>query len=291
VKNCLLVLFIIFYLPCSALMAEDNKVLCLYNNEGVEGGELIIDWGFSALIYYNDQLILFDSGASSEILEHNCDKLGVDLSDVDIAVLSHNHRDHITGLNYLLEVNPAVKLYLPDDSALGGESSEENEEWNSKYRVNYRFQDADVRFVKQNIQIAPGVALIPTVAASIGVYLNDPKDEQNIRYWGLPEVSLAVKSNDDKWILLDGCSHSGVAEIVKNSNEYLKTNVDGVIGGFHMLRYSNDQASEIAKQMKEILKVNWVAPTHCTGDIAKQMFKEQYKNDLKNFDVGSIIEF
>ena len=290
-KNCLLVLFIIFYLPFSALMAEDNKILCLYNNEGVEGGELIIDWGFSALIYYNDQLILFDSGASSEILEHNCAKLGVDLSNVDIAVLSHNHRDHVTGFNYLLEVNPAVKLYLPDDSDLGGESSKENEEWNSKYRVGYRFKDADVTFVKQNIQIAPGIALIPTVASSIGVYLKDPKDEQNTSYWGLPEVSLAVKSNDDKWILLDGCSHSGVANIVNESNKFLKTTVDGVIGGFHLRRFSNDQLINIATKMKTELNVKWVSPTHCTGENAQKIFKEIYQNEYKKFDLGSIIYF
>ena len=213
-KNLIIIFLIILYIPVSILVAKEDKVLCLYNNEGIEDGELIIDWGFSALVYYNDLLILFDAGASAEILEHNCDILGVNLDAVDIAVLSHNHRDHITGFNYLLEVNPDVKIYLPDDRDLGGESSIEEEEWNSKYRVGYRFKDADVTFVKQNMLIAPGVALIPTVASSIGVYLKDPKDEQKTRYWGLPEVSLAIKSDDDKWILIDGCSHNGVAEIV-----------------------------------------------------------------------------
>lgn len=290
-KNILIMIFIIFVHINSILTAQDNKILCLYNNEGDKSDELIIDWGFSALVYYNNLLILFDAGASTEILEHNCDKLGVDLSDVDIAVLSHNHPDHISGFNYLLEVNPAVKIYLPDDSDLGGESSKEKEEWNNKYRVGYRFQDADVTFVKQNIQIAPGIALIPTVVSSIGVYLKDPKDEQNTRYWGLPEVSLAVKSNDDKWILLDGCSHSGVAKIVNESNKFLKTTVDGVIGGFHLGRFSNEQLIDIATKMKNELNVIWVSPTHCTGMKAQNVFRGLYNDHYKEFDLGTIINF
>lgn len=273
------------------LGAQDNKILCLYNNEGSEDDELIIDWGFSALVYYNDLLILFDAGASAEILEHNCDILGVDLQDVDIAILSHNHRDHITGFNYLLEINPNIKIYLPDDSDLGGAASRDKEAWNSKYRVGYRFQNADITFVKKIVQIVPGVVLIPTVASSIGVYLKDPEDEQNTRFWGLPEVSLTIKSNNDKWILIDGCSHSGVAEIVTETNNYLKTNVYGVIGGFHLGRFSKDQLNEMSQKIKKELKVRWVAPTHCTGDQAQLIFKELFEDDYKDFGVGSVINF
>ena len=290
-KNLLIIFLIILYIPVSILVAKEDKVLCLYNNEGIEDGELIIDWGFSALVYYNDLLILFDAGASAEILEHNCDILGVNLDAVDIAVLSHNHRDHITGFNYLLEVNPDVKIYLPDDSNLGGESSTEEEEWNSKYRVGYRFKDADVTFVKQNMLIAPGVVLIPTVASSIGVFLKDPEDELKTRYWGLPEVSLAIESDADNWILIDGCSHSGVAEIVEETNKYLKTNVNGVIGGFHLGRFSNEQLTNIATKMKNELNVKWVSPTHCTGEKAQNIFKELYQANYKKFDLGSIITF
>ncbi len=288
-KSLFIILFIL--LSASIVDAKDNKILCLYNNEGNKNDELIIDWGFSALINYNNTVILFDAGASADILKHNCELLDISIEDVDIAVLSHKHRDHITGFDYLLEVNPDVKIYLPDDHDLGGESSSKKEEWNSKYQIGYRFKDVDITFVKQNMEIFPGAVLIPTIASSIGVYLNDPKDEQNTRYWGLPEVSLAVKSNDDKWILIDGCSHSGVAEIVEKTNEYLNTDVDGIIGGFHMSRYSDEQLNQIATKMKNELDVNWVSPTHCTGENAQAFFKEIYQDNYKKFDLGTTISF
>jgi 7,8-dihydropterin-6-yl-methyl-4-(beta-D-ribofuranosyl)aminobenzene 5'-phosphate synthase len=289
--NKLLIITFVLIFVNSHLIAEGNKILCLYNNEGDNNSELIIDWGFSALINHDDLLILFDAGASADILEHNCNKLGVNLKDVDIAVLSHKHRDHITGFNYLFEVNPNVKVFLPNDRDLGGGSTPEWEEWNSKYKVGYRFNDADITFVKQNMEIAPGIVAIPTIASSIGVFLKDPTDDQNTRYWGLPEVSIAVKSIGDKWILIDGCSHSGVAKIVDETNKYLETNVDGVVGGFHLGMFSTEQLIQIANKMKNELKVRWVSPTHCTGENGQNIFKDIYQDNYKKFDLGSEISF
>jgi 7,8-dihydropterin-6-yl-methyl-4-(beta-D-ribofuranosyl)aminobenzene 5'-phosphate synthase len=58
---------------------------------------------------------LFDTGGNAEILEHNVKALGVDLSKLDFVVLSHRHGDHISGLNYVLRVNPSVKIYTAAD--------------------------------------------------------------------------------------------------------------------------------------------------------------------------------
>jgi len=45
--------------------------------------------------------------------------LGIDLASVDYAIASHAHGDHINGFDYLLEVNPQVKIYLPFDFFTG----------------------------------------------------------------------------------------------------------------------------------------------------------------------------
>ena len=98
----------------------------LYDGFGEDAGEAISDWGFCALIYYNEKIILFDGGSSADILKHNVQVLGLDLADVDIAVLSHSHFDHISGLDYLLEVNPNVKLFLPNVWTIGGRPANSN---------------------------------------------------------------------------------------------------------------------------------------------------------------------
>ncbi len=76
------------------------------------------DWGFSALIEYGGKRILFDTGNNAEIFAHNVDAKGIDLRQLDFAVVSHRHGDHTSGLNHLLKVNPAVKIYAPQKASV-----------------------------------------------------------------------------------------------------------------------------------------------------------------------------
>ncbi len=94
---------------------DQNYILNLYDAFGYQKRGTILDWGFSALVRYNGKTILFDTGNSADGFEHNVKALGVDLNQVDIAVLSHRHYDHISGFDYMLRVKPAVKAYLPAD--------------------------------------------------------------------------------------------------------------------------------------------------------------------------------
>src|SRR4030088_374811 len=77
--------------------SDQNSILNLYDAFGYQKRGTILDWGFSALVRYNGRTILFDTGNSADKFEHNVKALGVDLNQVDIAVLSHRHYDHISG--------------------------------------------------------------------------------------------------------------------------------------------------------------------------------------------------
>ena len=68
---------------------DQNYILNLYDAFGYQKRGTILDWGFSALVRYNAKTILFDTGNSADGFEHNVKALGVDLNQVDIAVLSH----------------------------------------------------------------------------------------------------------------------------------------------------------------------------------------------------------
>jgi glyoxylase-like metal-dependent hydrolase (beta-lactamase superfamily II) len=74
------------------------------------------DWGFSALIEYGGKRILFDTGNNAEIFAHNVEAKGIDLKQLDFAVVSHRHGDHTSGLNHLLKINPGVKIYAPQEN-------------------------------------------------------------------------------------------------------------------------------------------------------------------------------
>lgn len=73
------------------------------------------DWGYAALVEINGKRILFDRGYDAAVLAKNVKAKGVDLTKLDFVVLSHRHSDHVSGLSYVLSVNPQVKIYAPKE--------------------------------------------------------------------------------------------------------------------------------------------------------------------------------
>src|SRR5512146_1276801 len=98
----------------TAPATSPNRVTILYDSFG-KNPAIDLDWGFAALVEYGGKRILFDTGNNAKIFEHNVKALGVNLQNIDFVVISHRHADHTSGLNYLLSVNPKVKVYVPDE--------------------------------------------------------------------------------------------------------------------------------------------------------------------------------
>ena len=91
-----------------------QRVTILYDAFGNRAG-LTRDWGFAALVEYGGRRILFDTGDNADIFAANIRSLGIDLSQLDFAVISHRHGDHIAGIQYLLSVNPGITIYAPSE--------------------------------------------------------------------------------------------------------------------------------------------------------------------------------
>jgi len=87
------------------------QITIIYDNESDED-DLIADWGFACVIEAYGRKILFDTGASGEILLKNMKTLQKDIESIDEIFISHNHWDHIGGLDDLLKIHPFT-VYLP----------------------------------------------------------------------------------------------------------------------------------------------------------------------------------
>jgi 7,8-dihydropterin-6-yl-methyl-4-(beta-D-ribofuranosyl)aminobenzene 5'-phosphate synthase len=292
--------------------SEQNSILNLYDAFGYEKHGTILDWGFSALIHYNGKTILFDTGNNADKFEHNVKALGVDLTQVGIAILSHRHVDHISGFDYMLKVRPSVKAYLPADPTLGAPmrlmvSHDTKEslaglppeqlyfrgEVNSiDYKPGERFHGANVEFVPASREIAPGIYLIVTRSVMMGDFSAYPPHDEagHPDLAGFPEISLAMKT-EKGFVLITGCSHSRVEEIVRATKQYLGGNIDLVEGGFHLFPYDATYITNIAHLMKEDLGVRRVAPAHCTGNLAFKIFRDIYGENYNYAGVESVVPF
>jgi 7,8-dihydropterin-6-yl-methyl-4-(beta-D-ribofuranosyl)aminobenzene 5'-phosphate synthase len=100
------------FVPATATARQPpvtNRITILYDAFGSRR-DLTRDWGFAALVEYGGKRILFDTGNDAEIFARNVRTLGVDLRRLDFVVVSHRHGDHTAGINYLLQVNPTVRI-------------------------------------------------------------------------------------------------------------------------------------------------------------------------------------
>ena len=99
----------------ASVQSRTPQITVLYDAFG-KTSTMTKDWGFAALIEYGGKRILFDTGNNAEIFAHNVEAKGVDLRQLDFVIVSHRHGDHTSGLNHLLKVNPAVKIYAPQEN-------------------------------------------------------------------------------------------------------------------------------------------------------------------------------
>jgi 7,8-dihydropterin-6-yl-methyl-4-(beta-D-ribofuranosyl)aminobenzene 5'-phosphate synthase len=205
-------------------------------------------WGFACLIETGDTAILFDTSADGPTLMSNLAVLGFDPRDVDIVVLSHFHSDHTGGLDTLVSANDRLTVYLPQS-------------FPTEYKARIHNPVVEVR---DSVTITDRIRTTGELGAVI------------------IEQSLIVET-DQGLIVVTGCAHPGVVEIVRRAKEY--GDVYLVMGGFHLAGKSADEVQAVIAELKR-LGVQRIAPTHCTGDQAIQLFEAAFGPDFIRAGVG-----
>jgi 7,8-dihydropterin-6-yl-methyl-4-(beta-D-ribofuranosyl)aminobenzene 5'-phosphate synthase len=247
-----------------------DRVTILYDAFG-SNPALTRDWGFSALVEHDGKRILFDTGNNPEIFEHNTKALDVDLTKLDFVVISHRHADHASGIKYLLKINPDVTIYVPSDGANGFGGAElppaffrpepslpaKMRYFDGAYpehaKAGKLYDTGHFVLVDKLTEVAPGIFLVYTVS-------------KIPRTLELPELTLAIKGPHGL-ILVDGCSHSGIEEILQAAS-VLDPHTHIVFGGLHLVQTPLPDIDKLVDSLKNKWKLDEVAPGHCTGEPA-----------------------
>ncbi len=224
------------------------------NNPSSE--KLQADWGFSCFIKGLEKSILFDTGKEGKILLSNMENLGIHPDAIDLVFLSHEHKDHTGGLNALLSKNSKIEVWLPNF-------------FSSIFKNMIKNKGASVREVTSFKKICNG-------AYTTGI----------IKGW-IKEQSLILNA-EKGLILLTGCAHPRIVKIIATVKELLKENIHVALGGFHLAAYDESEINEIIEQFQNS-RVKKVGPCHCTGDEARRLFAEEYKEDFIEIGVGKEI--
>ena len=185
-------------------------------------------------------------------------RLDINPEKIDIIVLSHIHGDYVGGLAKFLERNKKGSVYLPKSFPRG-------------FTENLRSSGIKIVEVHDASRICDGVYTTGELGEAI------------------KEQSLIVHTTQGI-IVITGCAHPGIVEILKRSRDLIKDDILLAMGGFHLGVTSKGDLEKIILSFRK-LGVQSVGPCHCSGDLARQMFKEEYRDSSIHLGVGRIIEF
>jgi 7,8-dihydropterin-6-yl-methyl-4-(beta-D-ribofuranosyl)aminobenzene 5'-phosphate synthase len=247
------------------IMNEQNKtvttqgiqnliITVIFDNNPYEK-ELGTDWGFAALISGADKTILFDTGNGS-LLVDNMQKLSIEPNSVDVVVLSHIHDDHTGGLESFLKENSDVTVYLPKS-------------FPKKFKDNVRNSRAKVIEVGEAVQVCENVY-------STGVSGKLIKEQ-----------ALMIRT-DKGMVVMTGCAHPGIVNIVNKARELFKDDILLVMGGFHFEWTTKGRIEKVVSAFKE-LGIKYVGPCHCSGDKARDLFKKHFENNYIDIGAGKVM--
>ncbi len=240
--------------------------------------------GLSILLETERHCILLDTGAS-DLLIHNAERLGIDLSAVDYVFISHGHSDHAGGLKHFMNVNDKAKVIVSPHAM--------NERFFSK-RLSLHSITADwpeipyerLLTVDHSGIIADGLYVIANIPHAYPM----PKGNQH----------LFVQTSDGEYIhddfrhelalyidgfLFTGCAHSGLENILSACPYSVNT----VVGGFHLLDHheTEDELKNLAYRLMWHYPETAFYTSHCTGDNVFQTLTCVMAGHLYAFSCGT----
>jgi 7,8-dihydropterin-6-yl-methyl-4-(beta-D-ribofuranosyl)aminobenzene 5'-phosphate synthase len=236
-------------------MPPQITLTVVYDNDAYTPG-LKTAWGFGCLIEGLEKTILFDTGGDAPTLLANMRALEVDPQEVELVVLSHIHSDHTGGLEDFLQRNGQVTVWAPASFPQRVEKAVVR-------------QGADVVRVHEPQSICDGVYSSGEMGRSI--------------------VEQALVLDTQKGVVVvTGCAHLGIADMVARAHEVVKGELLLMVGGFHLGSASRQRIKGIISSFRD-MGVRYVGPTHCSGERAKRLFKEEYGDHYLEVGVGRVI--
>ena len=256
------------------------KIICLMENTA-QADNILSEHGFSLYVETENHKLLIDAGQTDSFAE-NAKTLGVDLSKVDMTMLSHGHYDHSGGLMKFAEINEKAAIYMQSNA--GGEYYHTNDTLEKYIGIDKNILKLpQVRLIDGNIRIDDEISVFagvkgrrhfPSGNLELTVKLSDGTFVQD----DFSHEQYVVIEGDGKKVLISGCAHNGILNILDEFKMLYGCEPDMVISGFHLMKkkgYSEKDVDNIRAIAEELATMDTTFYTgHCTGEEPFAIMKE-----------------
>lgn len=253
------------------------------------------EWGLCIYIEYGGKNILLDTGSSGLFLE-NAKKLGIDIRNVDYAVLSHAHYDHADGMKIFFQANDKAKFYLRDGC---GENCYMKKWFFHKYigipKNILKEYNERIVYTTGDYTLLPGVSIIPHKTEGLSeIGKKNMMYIRNEKVWKPDDFSheqSLVFDTEAGLVIFNSCSHGGADTIIKEiAATYPDKKIKALIGGFHIFNKSKAEVKLLASKIK-MTGIETIYTGHCTGKKSLGVLKDELGEGVHQLYSGLVMEF
>ncbi len=256
------------------------------------------EFGLSMLIEAGGRKILFDAGYSN-MFAANAKALGIDLSQVDLCVISHAHVDHTVGFPLFGRLNDHAKIYVQKDAfypvfgAIDGVMQTVNggitwpEEDRERLKDRLVFTDEPL-WLDENTVISGRIPDVPAYKPG-GLFFveleNGERVEDDLRH----EQFLAIR-DDGGVCLFSGCSHKGIVAAMEYTKKLFPgERIRAIVAGMHTMATPSDRLEAILDRI-EAENPDLILPMHCTGMRAISRMRERFGERCLLAGAGNVVQ-
>lgn len=273
------------------------KLSVLFENAPGENKSLEYGHGLSILIEFDGRKILFDTASGPAFLR-NAKRMGIDLSDLDAVMLSHSHYDHASGFRDLLEEGFEVPSLFVGKGFFdkkykkrGCVYSDLSAGWGMDLPTRYGVPLCTIEGTKE---ISPSVFLFQGFSRtdrmeSVPDSFVKEVDGKIVKDDFSDEIALGV-STDNGIVLVVGCSHPGIINIVNHVERVSGKNVFALIGGIHLKDEGKERIDHVLECLSE-RNISVLGLCHCTGVETKKAADKFPGLELTTISTGDVLFF
>ncbi len=278
------------------------KITTLIENTKPEGTPFSIGHGLGLYVETNGLKLLFDNGPDDSFVE-NAALLGIDLTEVDLYVLSHAHYDHAGGLRTFLSMNDKATVWLSEfasDQCYSVGRTPEPRYIGIDPQL-FEENSRRLRFVANEVCVNDSIRLFSvhdfnTFRPRFNSLLYTKRNGEMIPDDFRHELVMAITENGRNTIFT-GCAHSGILNMVRTVQEKMPDNpIHAVVGGFHLLNTATKSLGELPETVRNLAKgldkigVDKILTGHCTGTEGFELLKSILHDKIEALSTGKRFE-